>query len=161
MISAIVLWAFFVINLLLFLYAFIQVKNSGKTIKFLISWGFEDGIFVWEDAVIISIYNILTTLIAIILQDLRWAITAYLIFWIIRGLGETIYYFLQQFFPVKQYPHNQVLRITFWKKLFGNVSEQKYYILSQVTVEMVTSLSLLFLIMVLHFWEALAPFRWI
>ena len=162
MLSLLVLEFILFFNLLLFAYSFFRVKNSGQKVDFLIGWGFEDGIFVWEDAVIISFYNIITTLLALLLHDLRWAAAAYLVFWFVRGLGETIYWFLHQFVIKKQYPHNRVvLAVSFWQKLFGNISEQKFYILTQVSSEMAAAISLFLLLMLLAYWNNLGIYRWL
>lgn len=47
----------------------------------------------------------------------------------------------------------------FWKVIFGDISPQKHYILTQVSVQMITSVSLLWIIMLLV-WDDIAFLSW-
>lgn len=157
----VILISLLVLNILILFLSWKSINNSGKKITFLIKWGFLAGIFTWEDACVICTYNTIIIILTLLVGDIRWLILGFLVFWLIRGLGETIYYFLQQFFPKKQFPHDSILKFTFWNKIFGKISEQKFYILTQVSVQMVTALSLFFIILLLKYWEEIELYKWL
>lgn len=155
-----ILTSLLVVNVFLFIVSFLKVKNSGVKVKFITKWGIFDWAFIWEDVITISLYSIVTTLISILLKDIRLALLSYIIFFFVRASGETIYYFLQQFFPKKEYPHDQILTMPFWNIFFGDISEQKFYILTQVAAQMGAALSLFFLILILINWNTLEIYKW-
>lgn len=160
MVIAALLVVFALINIFLLVSAFLHIRNNNVRFNFIINRGFLLGIFVWEDALIITLYNLVAVFISYLLQDFRWLIMAFLVFWFVRGLGETFYYMLQQFIENKSYPHNENHEHGFWKLIFGDISPQKHYVLVQVSVQMITAVSLLFMIMLFNFWDALEFLRW-
>ncbi len=62
------------------------------------------GAFVWADAIVFGLFWTLTSLALLILNS--WVLTelTFSIFWVVRSLGETIYWFLQQFSTVNRNP---------------------------------------------------------
>lgn len=71
-------------------------KNSfGKTPKICDMYGS----FVWADQVIFGLFWSLVSLFCIILQDYILFLLIFSVFWLVRSIGETIYWFLQQFHP--------------------------------------------------------------
>lgn len=62
------------------------------------------GIFVWGDAVVFGIFWILASVISYLLADWLLFLLIISIFWVIRSLGETIYWFNQQFSKINRNP---------------------------------------------------------
>lgn len=151
---------FALLNIYLLVSAYLHIGNNHERFDFIINRGFLLGMFVWEDALIISLYNLVAVSISYLLQDFRWFIMAFLVFWFVRGSGETFYYMLQQFIEKKSYPHDENHEHGFWKLIFGDISPQKHYILTQVSVQMITAVSLLFGIMLFKFWDSLEFLSW-
>jgi hypothetical protein len=55
------------------------------------------GMFVWGDVLIFSLFWFLVAGISLILQSFDLFLLIVSVFWVVRSLGETIYWFLQQF----------------------------------------------------------------
>lgn len=55
------------------------------------------GAFVWVDAVTFGAFFLLASAISFILQDFILLLLIYSVFWVIRSVGETMYWFLEQF----------------------------------------------------------------
>lgn len=55
------------------------------------------GIFVWGDALVFGLFWFLVSIAIWFLQDWLLFILVISIFWLVRSVGETIYWFLQQF----------------------------------------------------------------
>ena len=89
-------------------------KNHFKEPRFL----FWLGIFVWGDAVILGIFWFLTFLICFFLQDWILFLLIISIFWVVRSLGEIIYWINQQFSQINRNPPANL----FGYKLFNNES---------------------------------------
>jgi len=75
------------------------VKNTYyKKNPFGLSRGFPIlGAFVWTDAVTFGAFFALVSLISFFLQDFVLLCLVYSVFWVIRSIGESIYWFLEQF----------------------------------------------------------------
>ena len=89
-------------------------KNHFKEPRFL----FWLGIFVWGDATILGIFWFLTSLICFFLHDWILFLLIISIFWVVRSLGEIIYWINQQFSPINRNPPTNL----FGYKLFDNES---------------------------------------
>lgn len=59
------------------------------------------GSFVWADHVVFGLFWIGVSIVVLLLQD--WLLFLLIIstFWLVRSIGETIYWFFQQFIPRK------------------------------------------------------------
>lgn len=73
------------------------------------------GIFVWADAVIVGAFWILSTLVVLFLNDWILFLLIFSVFWVVRSLGETIFFFNQQFsrtvrVPAKHLPLYKVFK---------------------------------------------------
>lgn len=67
------------------------------------------GIFVWADAVIIAPFWMLTVGFSLLLQS-WWLFLVFTgLFWVVRSLGETMYWFNQQFASVNRNPVENLL----------------------------------------------------
>lgn len=82
--------------------AFVGLKKSSKKMG---GWGHTPwiawtGAFVWADVVIFGFFWFIVSAISLIVND--WITFWFLwsIFWVVRSLGETIYWFNQQFTPL-------------------------------------------------------------
>jgi hypothetical protein len=84
-----------VLQLVLFVVALNRLRGDYrlKTKRYL----FIFGSFVWEDALVFSLFWIISSLILLYLNSLKALIALILIFIIVRGLGELIYSLFQQF----------------------------------------------------------------
>jgi hypothetical protein len=59
------------------------------------------GSFVWADHIVFGAFWTIVSLITVILQDSLLFLLTFSVFWLVRSIGETIYWFLQQFAPRK------------------------------------------------------------
>lgn len=62
------------------------------------------GVFVWGDAVVFGLFWLLSSVFALLLNDWYLFLLVVSIFWVVRSLGETIYWFNQQFSTIKRNP---------------------------------------------------------
>jgi hypothetical protein len=97
----ILIYGFF--NFLIFikgLYESKTKKNASGLTYFLVPMG----IFVWGDAVVFGLFWFLVSGVVSWLNDwlLFWLVFS--LFWVVRSLGETIFYFNQQFSKVNRQP---------------------------------------------------------
>ena len=150
-------WLYLIItfNLLLFITAYSKIKKSKNVVGFTYFKTFLIGAWVWEDVFILSFLHILLSLLTIIFNDLRVGLLCLLVFWTVRSLGEAIYYMLQQFIQPKFHPHFINEQFSVLRKLFGNISDQKCFILIQVFFQSLLTLSLILLILLMLNWEFL------
>ena len=99
-------FAFF--NFLIFFKGFYQSKYRKNA--FTCTYGlFFLGIFVWGDAVIFGLFWSISSLIAFIFQDWYLFLLITSVFWIVRSLGETIYWLNQQFSSLNRNPVKNLL----------------------------------------------------
>ncbi len=87
-----------------------------------------------------------------LLGDMRYWLLLFILFWIVRSAGETLYFFLQQFIQPKHHPHVLDEHFRFYRRIFGDISEQKCFILTQVVHQTILTLSLFALILLLRSW---------
>lgn len=96
----VVLWLLLLINILLF-FSGIYHCRKGNSFGLIRKFSFL-GIFVWGDALILSLFWSVTAVICLWLQDLWLFLSIVSIFWLVRSVGETFYWFLQQFASEKR-----------------------------------------------------------
>jgi hypothetical protein len=99
------------------------------------------GGFVWADMVIFGAFWTLTGIISLLLSD--WILFLFIIslFWLVRSIGETIYWFLQQFSTIKRNPPERMLLY----KLFKNDAVWFVYQIFWQCITVVTIISSLYL----------------
>lgn len=148
------LYLWLVISIILLLISFLNVRNSGEEVTFIL-WAYFTGAFVWEDLFVFSIYNILATFMILLIKDNRFVLVFPLSFWFLRCIGEMNYFLLQQFNQPAQYPHNmydwnrnEILRV-----IFGDLSDQKYFIIYQITQLVMSVFAIVGFVYVLKNWE--------
>ena len=148
------LW--FVLSILTAVMSFLIFRNGGEEVEFIL-WASVFGAFVWEDLFIFSLANAIGSAVVVWLKDNRYILLFVDIFWIVRSLGETFYWFLQQFSQPTQYPHNFYA----WQwnpvaeQVFGDISDQKYFILFQISWQVMTVFAAVGLVYILKHWKEL------
>ena len=60
------------------------------------------GIFVWGDAIIIGLFWTVVSLITVLTGNTSFFLITQAVYWIVRSMGEIIYWFLQQFAETKR-----------------------------------------------------------
>lgn len=140
----------------LFLLALRKVVGSGNEFKFIYGWGFVVGAFVWEDVVIFAPLFMIITVLTLLMADFRIWMLCFLVFWIVRSLGETIYFFLEQFLEPKTLPHNIERHLEAVRRMFGGIDTQKAFMLMQTMFQTVTISSTVALILLLTHWQSVS-----
>jgi hypothetical protein len=93
---------FVIFNSLVFLKGFYEIKrrNPYGLTKYL----FFIGAFVWGDLLILGPFWVIVSLISIFLNNWTLFLLFISLFWVIRSLGETIYWLNEQFAYTKRNP---------------------------------------------------------
>lgn len=144
---------FALIHITFFIISFRNIRNSDEHVGFIYSWAFVFGAFVWEDLLIFSLFNFLVALYVLLVQDIRQGLVMFTVFWMVRSAGETLYFFMQQFTQPLHYPHDIHWHFNVMKKVFGDISNQKCFIMLQVTFQIIMVLAISILILLLKNWD--------
>lgn len=67
------------------------------------------GAFVWGDAVIFGFFWTSIAIASLLLHDWLFFLLALSLFWVVRSLGETIYWLNQQFSPINRNPPEKLM----------------------------------------------------
>jgi hypothetical protein len=132
-----------------------KIRHGKKIAEFIYSWGFPMGAFVWEDMFIFSLYGLGATLITLYFQQTRLGLLFFIVFWLVRSAGETLYFFLEQFLQPKHYPHFLGEHFKLIQMIFGKISHQQCLILMQITFQIIMMSSVVSLIILLFSWNSL------
>ncbi len=73
------------------------------------------GMFVWGDAVILGLFWSLTAFVCLLLQDWLLFLLITSVFWMVRSLGEILYWIIQQFSQIKRNPPNTLIGFRWFK----------------------------------------------
>jgi len=73
------------------------------------------GIFVWGDAVILGLFWSLISLTSVLLKDWILFLLILSLFWVVRSLGEIIYWLNQQFSPIIRNPPKNLMGYKFFR----------------------------------------------
>lgn len=92
----------------------IESKNKNSMAETWFFWPF--GGFVWADMVIFGIFWLIAGVASLLLNDWILFLLIISLFWLVRSVGETIYWLLQQFSTIKRNPPERMLLY----KLFKN-----------------------------------------
>jgi hypothetical protein len=144
----ILLWG--AINLLLCVVAYFRVKRNPKNCDFIWWWAFPAGAFVWEDMLVYGFLHFLIVVASLLIGSTKTWLIGFIVFWIVRSAGETLYFFLQQFIVPKFPPHNIEHHLKVLHRFLGNIAEQKSFILLQITMQSILVISICCLILVLR-----------
>lgn len=136
--------------------SYYQIRFQSGKIQFIYRWAFPVGSFVWEDLFIFSLYGLFATLVTLITQQLRLGLLFFIVFWLVRSIGETMYFFLQQFIQPKHAPHYlDNIHFIVLRRLFGPLSKQQCYIIMQIVFQVITMIALVSLVVLLMNWHSL------
>lgn len=104
------------------------------------------GIFVWADGVIFGLFWSFAALVSLLLQDwiLFWLIFS--VFWLVRSAGETIYYFNQQFSPIKRMKGPEMPGYKIFK------DEYTIWFVYQITCQVITVVSIIATVYLFKLW---------
>jgi hypothetical protein len=132
------------INLLVFLKGFYETKYRknayGVTRPLYIL-----GMFVWGDAVIFGLFWAFSSLIALYLKDWYLFLLIVSVFWVVRSLGETIYWFNQQFSKINRNPPEKL-------PCYSIFQNDSIWFAHQIGWQCVTVAALIFTIYFAHLW---------
>jgi len=139
------LTVFVVLNFLIFLLSLYQCKlknnNLGITYPLL-----PLGIFVWADGVVFGLFWFLVALFAQALSDWILFLLIFSVFWLVRSIGETIYYFNQQFSGIKRMPGKSLPGY----KIFND--EYTIWFVYQITCQVITVVSIITTVYLFNLW---------
>lgn len=99
---------FVLLNLLVFFKAFYECKYK-KNAFGLTPWLTVIGAFVWGDGVVFGLFWFLVSAVVLVLQDWFLFLLIASVFWVVRSLGETIYWFNQQFSTLDRNPPKKMI----------------------------------------------------
>jgi hypothetical protein len=131
-------------SLLVFIKGFYESKykkNAFSLARPLVFWG----AFVWGDAVIFGLFWILVSTTTLVLDDWILFLLTLSIFWGVRSLGETIYWFNQQFSTINRNPPEHLP----WRSVFHNDS---VWFIHQIIWQCVTVVSIILSIYLASLW---------
>jgi len=142
----VVVLAYGLINLLVSVKGVYESKNN-KAAYGLTPYLTPLGIFAWGDAVIFGGFWTLASIITIVLKDWYLFLLIVSVFWLVRSLGETIYWFNQQF-SSKTYDWNKPEKLAF-HSIFHNDS---IWFIYQIIWQCTTVISIIFSIYFAKMW---------
>lgn len=119
-------------------------KNSYGTTKF---YGVMIGAFVNADVIVFGLFFALVSLVSLLLNDWILFLLIYSLYWLVRCIGETIYWFLQQFAPRNLDPKN------YW--LHRVVGGEPVWFIHQIFWQCLTVVSIVTSIYLSHLWLTL------
>ncbi len=135
---------FALVSLFVFLKGFFESAKKGNAYGETVNL-FWMGIFVWADAVVFGAFWFLSALISYILHDWVLFLLILSVFWAIRSLGETIYWFNQQFSTIDRNPPKNLRGYRFFKN-------DSIWFVYQIYWQCVTVASIIFTIYFAHQW---------
>ncbi|MDQ5951593.1 MAG: hypothetical protein QG639_874 [Patescibacteria group bacterium] len=103
------------------------------------------GMFVWGDVLMLAPFWIGVSILCLILQDWWLFLLIVSAFWLVRGIGETLYWFLQQFATVKRDPPESLAGYRF-------VKNESIWFMYQVMWQCLTVISLIATIYTAYMW---------
>ncbi len=141
----VVFYAF--VNFLAFIMGFYESKYK-KNAYSLTHPLFILGIFAWGDAAIFGLFWFISSVMALVLNSWYLFLLIVSVFWMVRSIGETIYWFNQQFSSKKVNDWNKPKNLPF-HSIFHN--DSIWYVL-QISWQCVTVISIISSIYVAKLW---------
>lgn len=123
-----------------------KVRNN-RTFS-LTPWLYPLGIFVWGDAPILGLFWTLVGVVCYYLNSLPLFLLIVSVFWLVRSVGETFYWFLQQFSMVKRNPPDQLYGYRF-------VKDESIWFMYQLFWQCMTVISVIFTIYFAFNWNTI------
>ena len=136
--------AYGIINFLVFLKGFYETRYKKNAYGFTRPL-FVLGMFVWGDTVIFGLFWTLSSFIALYLKDWYLFLLIVSAFWLVRSLGEAVYWFNQQFSKINRNPKEKLIGYS----IFQNDSIWFAY---QIAWRCVAVASIVFTIYLAHVW---------
>ena len=134
-------------------FSFVRIRRGKKIAEFIYGLGFPIGAFVWEDMFVFSVYGLAASVATVWLGQWKYGLLFFLVFWMVRSAGETLYFFLEQFIEPKHYPHYVDEHFGLVRWLFGNISYQQCLIIMQVTFQIIMMITIVGIITLLFAWN--------
>jgi hypothetical protein len=142
----IIIVLFALVNFLFFIKGYIETrkKNAFRIVPYPLMIF---GIFVWGDAVVISLFLALASMASLLLWNWILFLLILTSFWLMRSIGETIYWFNHQFCVKPRYPAKYLPG-------FGLYQNDSIYFAIQIFVQCISVVSLILTIYLVHLWLA-------
>lgn len=140
-----IIWIYAFISLVVFIKGFYEVakKHNPFGESFVL---FLMGVFVWGDALVLGLFWFLVSLFVLVLKDWILFLLIFSVFWVVRSLGEVIYWFSHQFSTVVRNPPETLLGY----RLFKNDSIWFVY---QIIWQCILTISLVATIFLARLWN--------
>lgn len=103
------------------------------------------GVFAWGDAVVFGPFWITSTIISYFLKDWYLFLLIVSVFWLVRSLGETIYWFNQQFSTINRNPPEKL-------PFFSIFKNDSIWYIYQIGWQCITVISIIFTIYLSKIW---------
>lgn len=107
------------------------------------------GAFIYGDVLPLSVFWILVSIACLVLHDLTLFYLILSLFWLVRSVGETLYWFHQQFTP-RQWELEHFVRLPF----YNIVKNDSIWIIYQVVCQCVTVVTLISSVKLFVIWLA-------
>lgn len=137
--------AFLMANLMIFVSALYQCRyrrnGLGMTYPLV-----PLGIFVWADGVVFGLFWTLSSLVSLLLGDWILFLLIFSVFWLVRSVGETIYYFNQQFSTIKRVSGKALPGYS----MFGD--DYTIWFVYQIVAQVITVVSIITTVYLFHRW---------
>ncbi len=135
----------FLINLITFIQALRKSKKKSTILARPYKICEPFGSFVWADHVLFGPFWMLISVITLFLHDLLLFFLIYSVFWVVRSVGETLYWFFQQFSPrVGNEPEK------FW--INKHVPGEAVWFMHQIFWQCISVISVVLTIYTAHLW---------
>jgi len=136
---------FSLFNLLVFLWSLYQCNKKHNNLQ--VTYGLLPlGIFVWADGVVFGLFWFVAGAISLYLSDWILFLLVFSVFWLVRSLGETIYYFNQQFSQIKRIPGRTLPGYKIFK------DEYTIWFVYQITAQSITVISIITTVYLFNLW---------
>jgi len=153
--TTLLLWALALLYIVLFVLAWRKVRGSKDAFEFIYLPAALIGAFVWEDLLVFSAAFFIGTVLTLLVHDIRVGLLLLAAFWAVRSAGEALYFFLQQFHVPTHSPHAISHHFVLFRRLFGNVHDQKCFIFMQITWQVVLTAAIAALVLISLHWTTL------
>ncbi len=134
---------FTIFNLSLFRKSYFECKNTnayGPT-KYL----YPLGMFVWGDVFVFSIFWAAISTYCLFFSKFYLFFLTFSLFWVVRSLGETIYWFNQQFSNIKKEPPEKIIFYKFFK-------DDSVWFINQIAHQCIVIISIIISIYFAYLW---------
>ena len=103
------------------------------------------GSFVWADAVIFGLFFFLVSVLSLLVQDFILLPLVFSVFWTVRSIGESIYWFLEQFADTHKNPEH-----TLWMSRW--FPRNSVWIANQIVNQCITVIGIIASVYLFNLW---------